>query len=144
MFRNFKWNKGALWTLAIPLLFASPTPTYAQVASPSTEELSQQANTIKGIQQINPTTVEVIYQDNTRMTFDFYGDHIFRLFQDNQGGILRDPQANPPAQILVDQARQKVNQLICEENADEVSITTTKLKLIINKKTSLIQAIKLD
>ena len=58
----------------------------------------------------NPTTVDVIF-GNERMTFDFYGDNIFRLFQDNNGGIIRDPEAKPEAQILVDNPRRKVSKL---------------------------------
>ena len=43
------------------------------------------------------------------MTIDFYGENIFRVFQDNSGGIIRGPEAKPEAQILVDQPRRKVS-----------------------------------
>ena len=33
------------------------------------------------------------------------------MFQDNQGGIVRDPQASPEAQILVDRPRKEVGEL---------------------------------
>ncbi len=38
--------------------------------------------------------------DGTRMAVDFYRPTVFRLFYDPQGGIIRNPQANPPAEIL--------------------------------------------
>ena len=38
---------------------------------------------VTGAKKINPTTIEVSFSNNQKMLFDFYGDHIFRLFQDN-------------------------------------------------------------
>ena len=70
-------------------------------------EVVQAVATTLRVQQINPTTVEVFFQDNKCMVFDFYGDNIFRMFRDDQGGILRSPSATPPAQILADQPRAK-------------------------------------
>ena len=64
--------------------------------------------TVKTVKQINPTTVELRLENNERMTIDFYGENIFRLFQDNNGGILRDPAAKPEAKILVSNPRKQV------------------------------------
>ncbi len=55
---------------------------------------------------INRTTAEVILPDSLILTVDFYGDDIFRLFADPKGGIVRNPVADPPADILVADARQ--------------------------------------
>ena len=60
---------------------------------------------IEGIRQLNPAAVEVLFTDGRRMTLDFYGPNIFRMFLDLQGGIVRDPAAEPEAQILVDEPR---------------------------------------
>ena len=49
------------------------------------------------------------------MSIDFYGDNIFRIFQDNSGGIIRDPEAKPEARILVDQPRRKVSVLVLDD-----------------------------
>ena len=65
-------------------------------------------HTVKDVRLLNPTTVEILYQNGQSMTVDFYGQQIFRLFQDNKGGIIRDPQATPPARILVDHPRKPV------------------------------------
>ena len=50
-------------------------------------------DSVKDIRQINASAVEVLYRDGHRLTIDFYSDNIFRLFQDNHGGIVRDPAA---------------------------------------------------
>ena len=57
----------------------------------------QQVPSVISVVKINPTTVEVLFSNQQRMTLDFYGDNIFRVFQDNNGGILRDPEAKPEA-----------------------------------------------
>ncbi len=87
--------------------------------------------------KINPTTVDVIF-GNERMTFDFYGDNIFRLFQDNNGGIIRDPEAKPEAQILVDNPRRKVSKLEVSDKQDAISITTPRIEVVMDKATRLI------
>ena len=43
------------------------------------------------------------------MYLDFYGPHIFRVFYDPEGGIIRDPKAEPPAEILVQNPRREVS-----------------------------------
>ena len=60
---------------------------------------------VTGAVQINPTAVEVYFSNGQHATLDFYGKNIFRLFVDPSGGILRDPKADPEAQILVDDPR---------------------------------------
>lgn len=144
-------RKAELWStvkcagLALPLIFGSTTMAFAQSQEPTTtSETQNQMSKIVGFQQINPTTVELVYENNQRMTFDFYGDHIFRLFQDNHGGILRDPEAKPEAQILVDQPRTELHKLNINEYGNEITITTNAVKLIIDKNTSLIRAIRLS
>ena len=59
------------------------------------------------VQQINPTTVELFYADGKCLTIDFYSDGIFRMFRDDQGGILRAPEATPPAQRSEDFAQKR-------------------------------------
>ena len=59
----------------------------------SAPALATLASDVTGIRRINATTAEVTLADGHTMTIDFYGPNIFRLFQDNSGGIIRDPQA---------------------------------------------------
>ena len=77
--------------------------------------------------KLNPTTVEVHLDGGRQLTLDFYGPNIVRLFMDPQGGILRNPEATPPAKILVDQPRRAVGTLTIEENNVAVSVTTPQM-----------------
>ncbi len=63
---------------------------------------------VTGIKKLNSTTVEVICKDGNRISFDFYGDNIFRLFRDIRGGLIRNPESNPKADILVNNPRKPV------------------------------------
>ena len=96
---------------------------------------------ITGAEQINPTAIEVLLSDGNRMTFDFYGDNIFRLFCDPSGGILREPQANPPARILVNNPRRQPGRLELTENDTLVCIATGKIVVRLNKGTGLFRII---
>ena len=88
--------------------------------------------------KINPTTVEVAFGDE-RMTLDFYGDNIFRLFQDNTGGVIRDPEARPEARILVENPRRKVSALDVEDKADAVVVSTPCIEVAVDKATRLMR-----
>ena len=76
-----------------------------------------------------PTTVAITYADGQTCTLDFYSDRIVRVFQDPKGGPVRDPQATPPAQILVDQPRGAVKELTLTPDG----ISTACMELIFNK-----------
>lgn len=109
------------------LLMASP-----MLAVQPSELTSVEVSAITPIvcaQQINPTTVDLVFSNGQRMTFDFYGPNIFRMFQDNQGGIIRDPEARPEAQILVNQPRKPISVLQIEDNDERISIFTDQIEL---------------
>lgn len=71
--------------------------------------------------RMNATTVQAQLDNGQTLYVDFYGPHIFRLFQDPQGGIIRNPEATPPAQILVDNPRHKVEGLTIKGNTISIS-----------------------
>lgn len=96
---------------------------------------------ITGAVKLNPAAVEIRFSDSIRMTLDFYGENIFRMFMDPAGGILRDPQATPPAQILVDNPRKAVSQVNITETPANLSIKTNQLEIIFKKENSLIQIV---
>lgn len=109
------------------LLMASP-----MLAVQPSELISVEVSAITPIvcaQQINPTTVDLVFSNGQRMTFDFYGPNIFRMFQDNQGGIIRDPEARPEAQILVNQPRKPISVLQIEDKDERISIFTDQIEL---------------
>ena len=84
------------------------------------------------VERLNSTTVEIRHADDQRMILDFYGPNIVRIFQDPEGGIVRDPEATPPAQILVDQPRRKVGSLSLEKNASAFVVKTDKMAVTLD------------
>lgn len=60
---------------------------------------------VKEARRLNPTSAELILSDGHCMTVDFYAPDIFRLFRDDNGGIVRNPEAEPNADILVQNPR---------------------------------------
>ena len=111
--------------------YAAPT-----LPAENTTETTQDIR-IVDILPLNPTTVEIIFSNQQRLTLDFYGNNIFRLFQDPKGGILRDPVASPEAQILVDQPRKSVSPLQIEREAGHVSVGTDRIRVTFDKTTTL-------
>ena len=95
--------------------------------------------TVKAVKQINPTAVELRLDNSQRMTIDFYGENIFRLFQDNSGGILRDPFATPEAKILVSNPRKDVSKIDIKECDKGYTIETSQIKISVCKKSGLIK-----
>lgn len=101
---------------------------------------------VEKVVQINPTTVELRMNNGQRITLDFYGDNIFRMFQDNNGGIVRDPQpmdGYPDAQILVNNPRKAVEKLEVKESDKLFTITTARVQLDVCKATGKIKATNL-
>lgn len=131
--------------MALAMLFSYPyLTTHAAGAEESRAAIVQQVPKLVSVVKINPTTVEVLFSNQQRMTLDFYGENIFRMFQDNAGGILRDPQAKPDAKILVSQPRKEVSKLDVQDNAGAVSITTDKIKVEFDKNTALMKVTNLE
>lgn len=124
--RNFKQAKAIL----LSFIFCSALTTTL---------FAQQDKTITSAKKINPTTVDIVFSDSQRMTIDFYGDNIFRLFQDNSGGILRNPEAKPEAQILTDNPRKETGEINLIENESTVSVSTQKIKIQFDKKNPLLR-----
>lgn len=138
---SFKQGKAVLLTLFLPMMLLS-SPAQA-IMTEDTKEVTIQNSQIIGAKKINPTTIEVLFSNNQRTTFDFYGENIFRVFQDNSGGILREPEAKPEAQILVNNPRSTVSELDLNENDSQISITTKKIKILLDKKSPLLKVVNL-
>lgn len=94
------------------------------------------AVSIVSARRTNASTVELQLSNRQKMIFDFYGDHIFRLFQDADTGQLRNPEAKPPAHILVDEPRTKVSNLVVSNGDKQVSITTGSIHVALDKRNS--------
>ncbi len=104
---------------------------------------AQDTPTAVSATSINPTTVEIVLSNNQRMTVDFYGDNIFRLFQDNAGGILRDPEAKPEARILTEHSRKNITALEVNNDEQSIIISTGKIALHVDKKSTLFKVVNL-
>lgn len=100
---------------------------------------AQQPQEITGFNKINSTAVEILFSDNRRRTFDFYGENIFRVFQDNSGGIIRDPEAKPEAKILVDNPRKSVSALEAKDDGSRIILSTGIVEISLDKKTALMK-----
>ena len=98
---------------------------------------------VKNVAQINNHTIEVNYANGHRLTIDFYGDNILRLFRDDKGGIVRDPVATPPAKILVDSPRRTINALSPIDVDGTIQLTTAAVSLNINKQNGNITIVDL-
>lgn len=92
-------RKNLFLLAAISTLLSIPYPGHADTGN------AQSGNKVQDVRKINPTTAEVLFDNGNICTIDFYSEDIFRIFQDNAGGIVRDPQAMPPARILVEDPR---------------------------------------
>lgn len=138
-----KQKKIFLFVLGLStMLWPSSTQAIPYVNTDDTKA-SRDVTTIIDARKINPTTVEILLPDNQRRTLDFYGENIFRVFQDNSGGTIRDPEAKPEAQILVDNPRKKISKLELDENTDFVFMTTGKIKVQLDKRTLLLKVVNL-
>lgn len=126
--------KNAGMTILLAALLLSPH-VYAQsrITASASILTAHENNNIVSVQETSPTSVDIKYNGNIGCTLDFYGENIFRLFQDNQGGKMRMPQATPPAQILVDNARKEIKGIKISEHENEWLICTREIEIRLHK-----------
>lgn len=145
-----KSHAKATLVMALPLAVAgmviSPSGIHAiplasglTVNSEITTNTTDNALGIKNVVKINPTTIEVNYNNGKMLTIDFYGENIFRLFRDDNGGIVRDPKASPEAKILVNTARRSMLSLSVEENSGAYTVKSSRISLSLDKANGLIK-----
>ncbi len=140
-----KSTRNLLWALALPMGLWTASPAYALPRGvESVNHSAGVATGVVGARQINPTTVEVLLTDSTRMTLDFYGANLVRLFQDNRGGILRNPEAHPEAHILVDTPRKAVGPISLLENTEELTIATSRIQVVFCKHSGCFRLVRLS
>lgn len=92
---------------------------------------------IENIRQLNPTAVEVVLSDGNIIIVDFYADNLFRVFRDGEGGMVRDPQATPPAEILIENPRKKVSNIDISDLGEYYTVSTPQIELTWDKNTSV-------
>ena len=113
------------------LLAASP-------AASAQDSAADTAPMVVAVQQINPTTAEIVLDNGSRITVDFYGENIVRLFRDDNGGIVRNPEAVPPADILTSNPRRPISGLKIEEGRSTVGVSSDAIRLDWDKATGLL------
>ncbi len=94
------------------------------------------SRTLVSAKKTNATTIEIKLSNQQKMLIDFYGENIFRMFQDNSGKGMRKPHAEPPAEILVKNPRKSVSTLNLEENSKDITIATDAVQLTFDKSTT--------
>lgn len=137
-------GKSVLFAVGLSLVAPGVAVHSLSAAAISTTQTEQTAQSIVSAKIVNPTTVELVFSNNRKMMVDFYGDNIFRVFQDNNGGIIRNPEAKPEAIILVNNPRRAITKLDLSDNGNAYVVTTGKAKLEFDKKTSLLKATNLE
>lgn len=95
--------------------------------------LEAQAAKIAKAQKINSTTVELYFDNGQTLTLDFYGNNIFRYFCDPAGGMLRAPQSEPAAQILVAQPRKSLQKLELKDADGTITVNTGTIAVAVDK-----------
>ena len=112
--------------LVIALGGAAAMPVFAA-------PLPLQAHTGVTARLINPSTAEVSLPSGQTLTVDFYGDNIFRLFCDPKGGIVRNPEANPPADILVPGARHSLSSPVAiGKDGNALTVSSPEVSVLIS------------
>ena len=96
-----------------------------------------------GAKKTTSTAVEVLLSNHQKITFDFYADNLFRVFQDSANAPVRDPEAKPPASILVENPRRPVKVVNLKDEDRLVTLSTDKIKVQIDKNTTLLKVIRL-
>ena len=132
-------NEPKVWALALtlPVCLAAPAAGATVPFSPIQAAVGQQQPLVSEATLLNPTTVEVLFSNQQRMMLDFYGENMVRFFQDNAGGIVRDPEAVPPAQILVDRPRLNPGTLQLEDEQGKITVRTPLIAVEIDKQSGL-------
>ncbi|MBQ7743132.1 MAG: DUF5110 domain-containing protein [Bacteroidaceae bacterium] len=107
-----------------------------------TTKVSAQVAVDRLEQLYTPDRVTIQYVDGSRKELAFYAPNIFRVFQTADGSCdLRDPKADPPAEILVADAKKEVGKinLTTDEGLTSYVISTSAVKIVINRANGLMK-----
>ncbi|MHA4893703.1 TIM-barrel domain-containing protein [Pedobacter sp. PWIIR3] len=129
----FKKTKNMLMALAITFFIVNSVKAVNQE---NLQNFFRQNPTILSATKLNTHTIELVLSHKKRMLIDFYGDNIFRLFQDTMGGTFRDPEAKPEARILVDNPRKPISSLILSDLNNQIAVKNKQITLVFDKQTA--------
>ena len=86
------------------------------------------------VQQQGKAVAVLKFDNGSVRQVDFYADNIFRVFQDNKGGSFRDPESNPQAQILVNDAHHAVTGFNQTESGGRYILSTKGVEVCFDRK----------
>jgi len=119
----------------LAFIFFVLTSTFVVAQNDVKTEAGNQQEKIKLIaaKKTNSTTIEIEFSNHQKMLIDFYGNNIFRMFQDNSGKGLIAPFSKPSAEILVKNPRKSVSELEVEDSGNKIIIKTIATELTFYK-----------
>lgn len=124
-------------TIVLALPLSSFGTSRLQSSSANTTETNQNSVQIVDAKKLNSTTIEIVFSNQQKMLLDFYNNNIVRMFQDNSGNGLRDPQAQPEAKILLPNAKRSVAKLEVFTAGNTITVSTSAIQFILDKKSTL-------
>ncbi len=126
---------------SICFLFLIPILGLSSVQAQVTKTAQDTASVVSAT-KVNPTTVELRLSNKQHILLDFYSANIFRMLQDVQDSSFRDPAAQPPAKILVENPRKSVGALTLEQTPQNpIAIKTSNIIVLIDKNNAFIKVI---
>ena len=90
----------------------------AQNSQQTTATPDRSGKNLVSARKVNDTTIEFVNNQKQRITLDFYGNGIFRLYLDPAGRAPHNPEATPAADILVENPRRGVKSLDLKGDAN--------------------------
>ena len=87
-----KLSVGNLMAMAVTLPMVANATNPASPLLPSAPDAQKASQTVKAgdvqILRINPTLVEIVFANQQRVAVDFYGESVFRIFEDRNDGVM--------------------------------------------------------
>ena len=114
---------------------ANTVTATAQNSQQTTATPDRSGKNLVSARKVNDTTIELINNQKQRITLDFYGNGIFRLYLDPAGRAPHNPEATPAADILVENPRRGVKSLDLKGDANNFTVTTPQVTLVFDRAT---------
>ncbi|WP_447640619.1 MULTISPECIES: TIM-barrel domain-containing protein [Chitinophagaceae] len=115
------------------LLFLTTLLGQSPVLAQTAHKTVPVATSVTSAAKLNATTVELKLSNKQHILVDFYGENIFRMLQDAQDSSFRDPEAQPPAKILVENPRKAVSNIQLTSAVNQITIQTNSITLLVDK-----------
>lgn len=91
-----------------------------------------QAQKSISVSKADQVTFSVPLKNGKTLYLGFYGNNIFRVYMDTLGGSFKDPVANPPAQILVNNPYKRIDEVIRSIKGDIENFSTPSISIDVD------------